>query len=165
MKAYRAEDLRAFTQALFVGAVFDDFLVIEAEFRTFCTFSLRGNTERGWYTDEELEAERVEEYTSWKKLRPVCFGLIRGKRTPGSFRITLRLPPGKEESFLAEEAPSVRPEDLGGLFLNLRFEEGKLSCISAASMNVFPPVRSLETAWDRRTQEFFRTNGIAVSEQ
>ena len=81
MKAYKAEDLRSFTQALFTRDSFDRFLVLEAEFRTCCLFSVRGNTERSWYTDEELEAEQVEDYTSWKKLRPVCFGLIRGRKT------------------------------------------------------------------------------------
>ena len=96
MKAYKAEDLRTFTQALFTRDCFDPFLVLEAEFRTYCLFSVRGNTERSWYTDEELEADQVEDYTSWKKLRPVCFGLIRGRKTPVSFRITFRLPPGRK---------------------------------------------------------------------
>ena len=63
MKAYKAEDLRSFTQALFTRDSFDPFLVLEAEFRTYCLFSVRGNTERGWYTDEELETEQVSENT------------------------------------------------------------------------------------------------------
>lgn len=77
MKALKAEDLRAFTQALFLGTVFDRFLLREAEFRTFCTFTVNGAAEVRWYSEEELESERVEEYTSWEKLKPLCFGLIR----------------------------------------------------------------------------------------
>ena len=38
MKAYKAEDLRTFTQELFTRECFDSFLVVEAEFRTYCLF-------------------------------------------------------------------------------------------------------------------------------
>lgn len=163
MKAYRAEDLRSFTQALFTRDSFDPFLVLEAEFRTYCLFSVRGNTERGWYTDEELETEQVEDYTSWKKLRPVCFSLIRGRKTPISFRITFRLPPAEEEELLQESSGGVRSEELGGFFLNVKYEDGKLLCFSASSINRFPPDRVLEEAWDRRAEQFFREHGLAVS--
>ncbi|MBQ7534708.1 MAG: hypothetical protein IJT43_03720 [Stomatobaculum sp.] len=164
MKAYSAEDLRIFTQALFTRDSFDSFLVLEAEFRTYCLFSVRGNAERGWYTDEELETEQVEDYTSWKKLRPVCFGLIRGKRTPLSFKITFRLPPAEEEKLLLDSSGGTRIEELGGFFLNLKFEDGKLLCVSAASINRFPPDRVLEEAWDRWTERFFRERELAVRE-
>ena len=163
MKAYKAEDLRSFTQALFTRDSFDPFLVLEAEFRTYCLFSVRGNTERGWYTDEELETEQVEDYTSWKKLRPVCFSLIRGRKTPASFRITFRLPPAEEEELLQESSGGVRREELGGFFLNVKYEDGKLLCVSASSVNRFPPDRVLEEAWDRRAERFFREHGLAVS--
>ena len=105
----------------------------------------------------------MEDYTSWKKLRPVCFGLIRGKRTPLSFKITFRLPPAEEEKLLLESS-GIRREELGGFFLSLKFEDGKLLCISAASVNRFPPDRMLEEAWDRRTEDFFREHGLAVRE-
>ena len=102
MKALKAEDLRAFTQALFLGTVFDRFLLREAEFRTFCTFTVNGAAEVRWYSEEELESERVEEYTSWEKLRPLCFSLIRGKRTPIAFRLDMKLAPGDAEKLCAE---------------------------------------------------------------
>ena len=134
MKAYKAEDLRTFTQALFTRDCFDPFLVVEAEFRTYCLFSVRGNTERGWYTDEELETEQVEDYTSWKKLRPVCFSLIRGRKTPVSFRITFRLPPAEEEELLhafAKEHPVVeityRVDNGSLLYLAQRVKELQLN--------------------------------------
>ncbi len=102
MRAFRAEDLRSFTQALFTKDSFDDFLLREAEFRTFCVFSVNGRSERDWYTEEELEEERIEEYTAWRKLRPLCFQLIRGKKIPGAFHITFRLSPAGAEGFLRE---------------------------------------------------------------
>jgi len=163
MKAYKAEDLRALTQALFLTDMFDGFLLSEAEFRTFCTFTVDGRTDRGWYTDEELEEQRVEELASYGRLRPLCFSLIKGKRTPGFFRIVLKLSPEGTEELLKENRPDLSPES-AGFYMNFRFEEGTLTCVTAASMNIFPPDRALEEAWDRKVPELFRERGIAVSE-
>ena len=164
MKALKAEDLRAFTQALFLGTVFDRFLLREAEFRTFCTFSVNGAVENGWYSEEELESERVEEYTSWEKLRPLCFSLIRGKRTPIAFRLDMKLTPGDAEKLVGSVHPGSR-DDSGGFFLNLRFEDGALTVISACAQNTFPPDRALEHAWDEWVQAFFRHHGLAFRER
>ena len=49
--------------------------------------------------DEELEANQIESFSSWKVLRPVCFSLIKGKKLPGSFHIVLLLPPSDTEKF------------------------------------------------------------------
>lgn len=170
MRAFRAEDLRSFTQALFTKDSFDDFLLREAEFRTFCVFSVNGKSERDWYTEEELEEERIEEYTAWRKLRPLCFQLIRGKKIPGAFHITFRLSPAGAEGFLrelrqGEDRAAVAPDAdrIGAFFLNLRFEAGALRCVSAAALNSFPPDRVTEDAWDNWVQAFFQENGIAVA--
>ena len=76
MIALQIEDIPAFTRKLFLGETFDSFLVREAEFSTFCTFSISGKVNQNYYNEEELEQERIEEYASWKKLRPLCFSLI-----------------------------------------------------------------------------------------
>lgn len=162
MKGFRAEELRCFTKALFVGTCFDSFLLQEARFSTFCTISIDGASERAWYTDEELEEERVEEYVAWKKLRPLCFGLIRGKKIPRSFRLTLRLPPEEAEKLL----PPGRDggESGGSFFLNLRFEKSELHCVSLASFQSFPPDRAAEERWDAWLRDFFQKNRLAVTE-
>ena len=130
MRAFQCEDLKTFTRELFTRERFDSFLVREASFVTFCRFSVDGKSERDWYTEEELEEERVEDYTSWGKLRPVCFQLIRGSRTPLKFQLSFRLPPAESER-LAESCgigtrlacsvistresvcPRFRPEEFG----------------------------------------------------
>ena len=45
----------------------------------------------------------------------------------------------------------------------LKYEDGKLLCFSAASVNRFPKDRVLEEAWDLRAEQFFRGHGLAVS--
>ena len=52
MKAYKAEELRAFTEALFRGDSFDRFLLVEASFQTAFSLELDGRVAKDWYSEE-----------------------------------------------------------------------------------------------------------------
>ena len=65
MVALQISDLRQFTKQLFLGDTFDKFLVKEATIVTFNTFTIDGTVRHGYYSDEELEAGRIEQYSAW----------------------------------------------------------------------------------------------------
>ena len=89
MIALKIEDLKTFTAQLFMGETFDHWLVREVNIVTFNSFTIDGRIRQGYYSDEELEANRIEELSSWKSLRPFCYSLIKGKKLPESFQITM----------------------------------------------------------------------------
>ena len=91
MIALKIEDLKTFTAQLFMGETFDHWLVREVNIVTFNSFTIDGRIRQGYYSDEELEANRIEELSSWKSLRPFCYSLIKGKKLPESFQIKLHL--------------------------------------------------------------------------
>lgn len=41
-------------------------------------------------------------------------------------------------------------QDIGGLYLNIVFENGKLNCITGTSLNIFTMDKTLERVWDKR---------------
>ena len=93
MVALKVEEQKAFTEGLFIGEIFDKFLVREAEIVTWNRFSIDGKIRQGYFSEEELEENRIEEYSSWKSLkpigkRPVCFRESSGDQS-GSGRRTL----------------------------------------------------------------------------
>ena len=98
MVALKVEDVRSFTFKLFVKEDFDRFLVKEINIITYNSFTIDGHVRQGYYTQEELEENRIEDFSSWKMLRPLCFSLIKGKKLPGSFHIVLSLAPGMWKS-------------------------------------------------------------------
>ena len=100
MIALRIEDIRQFTAKLFVGETFDHFLIKEAEIVTFNVFTIDGHIRQGYYSEEELEENQMEELSSWKMIRPYCFSLIKGKKLPGSFQIVLQMPPQAVDKFV-----------------------------------------------------------------
>lgn len=160
MIALRAEDVRTFTSKLFVKEDFDQFLVKEIEIVTFNCFTIDGHIRQGYFGEEELEERKIEEFSSWKMLRPICFALIKGKKLPGSFRIVLQLSPGAVEKFVKNSGLGITESQIQGLYLNIRYEEGVLYCVTGTSLYVFTLDKALETEWDRAVERFMREHDI-----
>ena len=114
MIALKIEDVKSFTSKLFVKEAFDAFLVKEVSIVTYNSFTIDGHIRQGYYTEEELEENRIEEFSSWKMLRPFCFSLIKGKKLPGSFKIVLQLPPVNVEKFASGIGAGIDGSQIGG---------------------------------------------------
>lgn len=165
MVALRVEDLKSFTKQLFIGETFDSFLVREAEIVTFNRFSIDGKVRHGYYSDDELEMNRIERYSSWKTLRPFCFSLIKGSRLPESFHIVLQMPPAGVERFLSGGGLSFSSEQVNGLYINIRYEEQALSLVTGTSVSQFTLDKSLDREWDGAVMKFLKTKQIIFEEQ
>lgn len=164
MIALRMEDIKAFTSGLFVGNTFDHFLVREAVIVTYNTFTIDGHIRQGYYSEEELEEKKLAGMSSWEGLKPVCFSLVKGKRLPGSFQITLQLPPDEVENIIRRELGGIRVEQISGLYLNIRYEESILTCITGTSLSVFTMDKTIEREWDEAVRRFLKQAGLVYSE-
>lgn len=156
MVALKIEDLKNFTSKLFVGEMFDSWLVREASIVTYNTFTIDGRVRQGYYSDEELELKKIEEFSSWKTIKPFCFSLIKGKKLPESFHITMQLAPGAAEAFVKRSGVDIRADQINGLYLNIRYENGVLHCVSGTSLKIFTLDRQVDQEWDLAVQEFMK---------
>jgi len=109
---------------------------------------------------EEQEELGMEEYSFWSAVRPFCFSLIKGKRLPGSFQIVLQMAGQAVKAFVEEAGLSVAPERIKGLYLHIRYEEGQIVCVTGTSLDFFSLDKSVEEAWDKKAQAFFKENQI-----
>ena len=160
MTGLKVEDIKQFTSNLFIGTIFDYFLIREAEIFTYNTFHIDGKVRAGYYTEQEIETKKIEEFSTWETVKPVCFSLIKGKKLPESFRIVLQL--GKEQiaQFLQEKQLGIQAEQIGGMYLNIRYETGELYCVTGTSLNFFTMDKSLEIEWDETVKLFFKEHHI-----
>ena len=63
------------------------------------------------------------------------------------------------------ELLGLRPEQVQGLYLNIRYEAGMLRCVTGTALNFFTMDKSLETEWDGYVRRFFREHGIPCREE
>ena len=165
MVALKMEDLKNFTVQLFVGDTFDDWLVREASIITFNAFTIDGHIRQGYYSERELEENRIEELSYWKVLKPICYSLIKGKKLPESFQITLQLKPTEVEEFLKNAQLDFTVDQINGLYMNIRYENNVIHCISGTSLNIFTLDRQIEIGWDEAARLFFKDRKIPFIEE
>lgn len=158
MIAITITERKTFMNRLFLTEYFDHFLLSEATFVTFNTFHIDGVLEKEYYTPDELEIGQLtdQQYSSWKQIRPFALSLIKGSHTPLEFKIIFRLSEKNVKKLLAQASLSYSAEDVNGLFLNLHFKAGTLTCTTGTSLAFFTMDKSLEKAWDDTIKKYLK---------
>ena len=152
MIALALTDVKECMGKLLLSETFDPFYFIEGEIVTFNTFTMDGYLKKDFF-DAENAPER--EYALWNEMREFCFSIIKGKRTPLSFKFVLGLSDSNIEKLLLQQELDFKPQDVRGLYINLKYDGQNLQCITGTAMNLFTMDKSLEQAWDKMVQKFF----------
>lgn len=141
---------------LLLKPTFDEFSFIEGEITTFNKFTIDGYIQKDFY--EEVPDST---YSYWKDTRDFCFSIIKGKRTPLSFKFILSLSPKEIQTFLSQlNLDNFRPEDIQGLYLNIKYDGTNLQCVTGTSLKLFTLDKSVEKGWDEYVTSFFSQQGI-----
>lgn len=166
MIALQITEIKPFMNQLFLENAFDAFLLSEATFVTFGTFHIDGSFKKEYYSAEELETQQMtgQTYAQWRQVRPFGLELIKGKHTPLEFRIIFRLSPANVEKLLLQAQISISPSDVDGLFLNLHYRTGTLSCTTGTSLCFFTLDKTLDHTWDAMVKKFFEKQHISYEE-
>ena len=157
MIALALTDVKECMGKLLLSETFDTFYFIEGEIVTFSTFTMDGYLKKDFF-DAENAPER--EYALWKDMREFCFSIIKGKRTPLSFKFVLGLSDSNIEKLLLQQELDFKPQDVRGLYINLKYDGQNLQCVTGTAMNLFTMDKSLEQAWDKMVQKFFTQKEI-----
>ncbi len=154
--------------ALLLSEQFDSFLVEEAIITTYNTFHIDGHLVRDFYTNEELELLESEEkstsFSCWKDLRPFCFQLIKGKKTPVSFKVVLHATPQLIEKIAANPECGVAANLIRSLVLNIRYDNGKVTCITGSAFTTFVMDKSVDRLWDSYMRQLLSDFGLDFEE-
>ena len=103
-----------------------------------------------------METNRIEELSSWKTLRPFCYSLIRGRKLPESFQITLQLSPEENEKFIRRVKPDLSADQVAALYLNIRYENHAAACVTGTSLKIFMLDKQIEQEWDETVRRYFK---------
>ncbi len=155
MLALQIDEVKTFMNRLLAGSVFDSFLFVEGALQMGFGYEFDGHLNHDFYTEGELAGiDEEETYISYSQVRPVLFSLIRGKRTPLSFRLTLQLKESQAQALLSSvsSAASVK-----GLLLNIRYDGQKVFLTSGVNYSAFSFDKAPEHAWDTWLTEFIKS--------
>lgn len=163
MRALQIQDVKGFMSHLLLSQTFDRFLLVEASISTFNTIFIDGHLNKDYFSyDEEGKKEEADRniYAFWEQLRPFCFSFIKGKKTPLSMKLIFSLAPKNVQKLLDQNHLSIKSEEVGGLFLNIKYDGQKLSVTTGVSLTTFSLDKTLEQIWDDLTAAFLKKHGI-----
>lgn len=150
-----------FMNSLLNTSLFDDYLVEEASIKTFNTFSIDGTLHKDFYEADESAPESA--FSDWSMIRPIAFFLIKGKRTPLSFRFILKCKKELVSAILKDEM-SPNPDDISSFMLKIGFLDGIINITTGVSVKTFIADKSYEKKWDQFVMKMLTDNNIDFEE-
>lgn len=166
MIALELTDIKDFMNKLLRSEVFDHFHMQEAVITSGATYTINGQITKSFYSEEELEELGLNgcRFLPFSMLRTNCFDLIKGKKTPSSFRFVFLLSPKNMEKTLSAIGSSYQTSDVTGMFINLKFQNQLLSLTTGIAYNTFSTDKTLENEWDKMVTRFLKQHEIAYEE-
>lgn len=166
MLAFTITDTKDFMNKLLIGDTFDNFSLVEASIVTFNTFTIDGRLQKEFFDTDAWDTleEKKQEYSLWRDLKSYCFSVIRGKRTPVSFKLVFRLPEKNVKKLLEASLPDFPIEAMGGLYLNVQYKNKTLFCTTGTSFQTFVPDKRPEQLWDGMIVDFLHKHKISFEQ-
>lgn len=162
MLALHITNLKDFMNKLLLKDTFDAFLLCEATITTYASFHIDGTMHPDFFDAGEAEQMKAANlhHCSWQQMRPHCFSIIKGKRTPLNFKIILQLNAEETALLVAKSGLSIIPEDVLGLYINCQYDGAKVTLTTGSSLRIFTLDKSLDRAWDEMLQQFLARQDI-----
>lgn len=159
-------EVKSFMAKLLAQNTFDHFILKEMELSTFINFTIGGQLNEAFFTTEELQ-ERGENSRCvlWSEVRTIAFSMIKGHKTPLALKIVFQLPRPLCEELVQQSGGRLRSEEVGGLYLNVRFEKNELRIVTGTAIKTFTLDKTLEQEWDLRVKQLLKEQGIAYEEE
>jgi len=166
MIALELTDTKDFMNKLLKSEVFDHFHLQEAVITSGVTYTINGQITKGFYSEEELLNLHLIgcRFLPFSMLKTNCFDLIKGKKTPSSFRFVFLLSPENMEKTISSVGSSYNVSDVTGMYINLKYQNQLLSLTTGIAYNVFSTDKTLESEWDKMVMKFLKNNEISFEE-
>lgn len=158
-------EVKLFMAKLLTNSTFDFFLLREMELQTFTNFTITGQFNEAFFTKEELEERGENRYINWGDVRQVAFTMIKGNKSPLALKIVFQLSKDRCELLVNRFGGKLSIDDIGGLYLNVRYEKGELHIITGVAIKTFTLDKTLEQEWDQEVKKLFKEQGIVFEEE
>lgn len=165
MISCRITELKNFMSKLLTTDCFDSFLLEEASITTYNTFTIDGRLVKDFFPAEEWEdaSTRPYERSCWSDIRPICFSLIRGKKTPVGMKFVLYLKPEFLERLLADSDAAIPENHIKAFVLTVRYEGSNMTCTTGVAFSAFLLDKAPEKLWDKAFLQFLEEKEIAYA--
>lgn len=164
MISLRIPEVKSLMAKLLTNTIFDKFYLKEMDIQTFTNFHISGQFNEDFFTQEELEIRGDNHVTLWSDVKNIAYAIIKGNKTPLSLKVIFQLSKEDTERMVNELAGKLRLEEIGGLYMNVRFDKGELHIVTGVAIKTFSLDKTLEQEWDMEVKRFLKKHEIMFEE-
>ncbi len=165
MISFNLPEVKPFMAKLLMNSTFDAFVLKEMELQTFTGFQITGQFNEAFFSAEEMAERGEHRQILWSEVKQIAYSMIKGSRTPLSLKIIFQLPKQQCDSLVDSLGGRIRTEDVGGLYLNVRFDKGNLKIVTGTAIKTFTLDKTLEQEWDNRMKGLLKEQNIVYEEE
>ena len=154
MIAIQLLQVKDFMNKLLRTDLFDHFLLSEATIRGKGSYEIDGHLVPDFYSPEELDELELT------GLSCLPFGMLR----ENCFALIFQLSPKNLKNTLEVSKSGLTTQDLNGVFLNIKFQDGILSCTNGVSYRSFTLDHTFDQEWDLLIRKFFAGHDIPYTD-
>lgn len=155
MKQFEIEETGKFMSELLTGERYDSFYLFEARIKADIDYSINGKINKDFFDSDDREIMAAEEYISWKKIKPVVYGFVKGDKLPLSLKLILMFNRENITRLVEMNNLPISENDIGALFFNVLYEKGSLTVTTGTSIKTFSLDKTLDHVWDDTVEKYY----------
>lgn len=155
MKQFEIEETGKFMSELLTGERYDSFYLFEARIKADIDYSINGKINKDFFDSDDRDIMAAEEYISWKKIKPVVYGFVKGDKLPLSLKLILMFNRENITRLVEMNNLPISENDIGALFFNVLYEKGSLTVTTGTSIMTFSLDKTLDHVWDDTVEKYY----------
>ena len=150
MKSFEIESIKDFMNELIVNERYDSFHMYELRLKTALDYYISGKMNKEFFDEAPADT-----YMSWGQIKHTVYELIRGERLPVAMKLILMFHPDNVTRLIEMNNLPLSGEQVSGLFLNVYYENERLTVTTGTSLNIFTMDKTLEHLWDETVEKYY----------
>lgn len=155
MKQFEIEETGKFMSELLSGERYDSFYLFEARIKADIDYSINGKINKDFFDSDDRDIMAAEEYISWKKIKPVVYGFVKGDKLPLSLKLILMFNRENITRLVEMNNLLISENDIGALFFNVLYERESLTVTTGTSIKTFSLDKTLDHVWDDTVEKYY----------
>lgn len=153
MKSFDIDSVSDFYSELINNEKYDSFYLYEARIKVGIDYYINGKQNTDYFDTEDKD--NLQEYVTWKEIKKVISVITGGDKMPISFRIILMFNRDNIKKLIEMNNMYIKLDDIGALFYNIYYENGKMSVTTGTSLKVFSLDKTMDQVWEDAVTKYY----------
>ena len=157
-----ADDTKQFMNCLLRTDAFDQFLLYDMTLDVLHRFEFSGEINASYLSSDEQALYEGQRYINWLSLKPQITAILTQSHTPSNMKITMSLSKTATLDIQQRLLGESTTYPVQGFLINLTFDGKRVIVTTGVNYSQFILDKSIEKAFDRMIEKFFKKHEVLM---